>query len=603
MGSLLEERIFRETQSSLLALRDWGEEARQKIYDCEKDIVDLCNNLSEFKARSNEIISHSQNALACFDNEEFYKNVRILEEIVNDLVNRLNQIFSLSKTSESKLSKTISSFEKINDELLNFKRIIKRLKMLAISNRIECSRLKEGQEDFLNLAQSIEELGDNISKMIEEIKNKSESLTIKISESLNTIKSLRDAQQNELKTNIAEKDKVLNEINNKRLKIGELSKEIYEYFEEYKNNFSNLIVSFQFQDITRQRMEHVCENFYNIILEYESFTLEKNNLNKLAELDFKAKKILQLQKEQIKDAEEKYLAALEKAQTSLSQIAMNSKEIINKTKSVVESKDVGIKAFEELKNNLEKTAYELTGNSEISKEMIDLIKFIGEILLELSSFIEQIEDIAIDVQLIALNSNIKAAKTGKEGASLSVLADAVKDLSDEARVLIDHISNSLFYISENAKELDLNEMEATFLSIKNQYDPIKNKLGEISSSLNNLSNKSLDNLLNTTLKANKFFSDIEKQIENIENTKIKIDRLENIRRNIDEVIYNLNSELGEIKNAYHIDFSAYEKNYSVDDERQISEKILRNKMVDMKNTGSIFQKNSSDDFGENVTLF
>jgi len=161
----------------------------------------------------------------------------------------------------------------------------------------------------------------------------------------------------------------------------------------------------------------------------------------------------------------------------------------------------------------------------------------------------------------------------------------------------------LFYISENAKELDLNEMEATFLSIKNQYDPIKNKLGEISSSLNNLSNKSLDNLLNTTLKANKFFSDIEKQIENIENTKIKIDRLENIRRNIDEVIYNLNSELGEIKNAYHIDFSAYEKNYSVDDERQISEKILRNKMVDMKNTGSIFQKNSSDDFGENVTLF
>lgn len=585
--------FFIKKEEIIVTLRNIGKSATQIARESENKILDVIEKLKYFKKKSSDIYSLSSEVYAIVDNRKFFDNVESINGILKDLEERLLEIYNLTEKSELKLLATINSFEKINDKLQNFKRIIKRLKMLAISNRIECSRLKEGMEDFLTLAASIEDLGDKISRMIEEIRNKSAQLSEKILESVNNVSLIRNKQKEILNLKIEEQESIIKEMENKRARVAENSHSMRKYFEEYKNNFSELISSFQFQDITRQRIEHVEENLSSLISEYEALNKDELNVDALAELDYKAKKVLLLQKEQILDSVDKYVAALENAQSSYSKIALSSKEIIEQTEKNSRSSEGGLTGFEKIKNEIEKMAFELTENSEISKEMVDLIKFVGDILKELSSFIEQIEDIAIDVQLIALNANIKAAKTGQNGASLSVLADAVKDLSDEARVLIDDISNSLFVVSESSRELELNKFEENFERMREKYKDIKESLDNVTNNLNEMSVLCSQKTAELLAQTSQFFKDIENEIESIENAKLQIENLKFLANEIENVESDLNNEIFSIKNFYNVDLSKYEKNYTMHDERKLSAKVL----------GKKEKRIEENDFGDNVTLF
>lgn len=65
---------------------------------------------------------------------------------------------------------------------------------------------------------------------------------------------------------------------------------------------------------------------------------------------------------------------------------------------------------------------------------------------EMSKLMDDIEDIGFGIELIALNTRIKAARTGAEGDPLGVIAEAIQNLSASA-----HAQNSL--ISEELRQI------------------------------------------------------------------------------------------------------------------------------------------------------
>jgi len=67
--------------------------------------------------------------------------------------------------------------------------------------------------------------------------------------------------------------------------------------------------------------------------------------------------------------------------------------------------------------------------------------------------VDEIEDIGLEIELIALNASVRAAHADKGGLSLGVLADAIKSLSENTHSNTTFISDSLKKIGSMAKGL------------------------------------------------------------------------------------------------------------------------------------------------------
>jgi methyl-accepting chemotaxis protein len=84
--------------------------------------------------------------------------------------------------------------------------------------------------------------------------------------------------------------------------------------------------------------------------------------------------------------------------------------------------------------------------------MENLIKTVGS----MSQFVSDIEDISMEIELIALNARVKSAHTGSEGAPLGVIAEAIQKLSVDVRIQKTEISDELQKIISKAESLHQN---------------------------------------------------------------------------------------------------------------------------------------------------
>ncbi len=71
----------------------------------------------------------------------------------------------------------------------------------------------------------------------------------------------------------------------------------------------------------------------------------------------------------------------------------------------------------------------------------------------MSTFVEDIENVGAEIELIAINASVKAARTGDKGRALGVLAESIQRLSKEAGTMTEAVSHELQSIGESAQRL------------------------------------------------------------------------------------------------------------------------------------------------------
>jgi methyl-accepting chemotaxis protein len=93
--------------------------------------------------------------------------------------------------------------------------------------------------------------------------------------------------------------------------------------------------------------------------------------------------------------------------------------------------------------------------------MAATMKKVAATICEIAGFVTDIENIGSEIDLIALNSQIKAAHTGTEGAALGVLAEAIKRLSVDAVTQTEAVSRTLLQINTVTDQLINESLEET----------------------------------------------------------------------------------------------------------------------------------------------
>jgi len=205
----------------------------------------------------------------------------------------------------------------VGDPLANFRKIVKKLKILSISTKIESAQLKRMESDFANLAGDVEQLSALINDKsagieshrmslmtltkttLSRIVNINEKSKGYISEVLGNIKSSIALLESRHDLSFAAADSMLNRFNAASRQVGEV------------------VMSMQFHDIVRQQIEHISDVLGSMErkLAGESGTPgEQNGNNNGAEASpetvAEAAIACELQKAQLADGADKFVRAI-----------------------------------------------------------------------------------------------------------------------------------------------------------------------------------------------------------------------------------------------------------------------------------------------------
>jgi methyl-accepting chemotaxis protein len=234
-------------------------------------------------------------------------------------------------------------------------------------------------------------------------------------------------------------------------------------------------------------------------------------------------KILQTQaKEQdeatvgMNDISQHQAASLEEISSSLEELSSNSNSISDIARSLYEELAITVDSVNDLKvvndkvqsssNEISSSLGEITSYSMKSSEYISETESKFNILKakssEMSSFIQVINDIADQVNLLSLNASIEAARAGDAGRGFAVVADEISKLADAT--------------TDNSKEI-----EKIIIANQKLIDESNKSIGETSQMMSKLY-ESIKKIQVEISEVANLINDIDTTIKTIKNLNVRI---------------------------------------------------------------------------------
>ncbi len=421
----------------------------------EHEFLQLGEQLQDFAQRSAHISSSANELVQLVAGEESSQLTSRLQHLFSKMGDYLQHVRAQGGESCCMLEQIMEQLNLVVQPLEGFQKMDKALRMLSISTKIESARLGELGAGFTTLAMDVEKLSHAVSEKSAGIMGQRLALAQLIDTNLAMVRSTETSQH-------ADARAILDDINAGLQAISQLNEacstagsRASAIAEEVAGNTATVVSSMQFHDITRQQIEHVIEALEK---------LQQHTCTHPADGD---KAICEVQAAEMGDTCELQTAQLRHASSQLHQA----------TTTILESlHEIGAKQAE-ISQELQQALLGSSGSSEhsllatiqqdmqrvtailhrcadadqiLAQAMHEVTGTIGQI----ASFVSDIEAVGSEIDLIALNAQIKAAHTGTQGAALGVLAEAIKRLSLDAVVQTEAVTTILHTITSNTEHMN-----------------------------------------------------------------------------------------------------------------------------------------------------
>jgi len=321
------------------------------------------------------------------------------------------------------------------------------LRIIGLNMDIECSRQPEFAELFGFVTRDIRMLSDSVSAVVQNIRNDTD---IARSGQISASQEIRKDSEDLVSLSV-DAEKVIREAVRNIEAFTELSveaiRQIGNYSQMVSEHVADVVVAIQFHDSMSQRIEHIV----SAIEDVKKLPTESGNKELRQKYLGTAHAIIELQINHIghitSESDSVYQKSMSAFQRIGSEVAVLPESLSTLGKGNTSDPLTGlIAALSSL--------HHLLGQG---RQLLDKIQkstnYATETTDRLSAYLKQVRDFSFQTQLIALNSVIKAAHIGREGATLEILAQKMKELSEHANDFAANVEEILGSITLETQEL------------------------------------------------------------------------------------------------------------------------------------------------------
>jgi methyl-accepting chemotaxis protein len=183
----------------------------------------------------------------------------VVRETLDQLINNFKTLTELIKNNQKATAKIIEHTDTIRDIVRKTGEIADNSKVLAINATIEAARAGEQGKgfsvvagEFKKLSEDSETANTEIQQIVETVAEQTKSVHKETEEGVKKSEEITQQAEQQFQETLGQIDSTIAET---KSKLEDLSK----HAESLAKDISNIVVSIQFQDITRQRIEHVIE--------------------------------------------------------------------------------------------------------------------------------------------------------------------------------------------------------------------------------------------------------------------------------------------------------------------------------------------------------
>jgi methyl-accepting chemotaxis protein len=362
----------------------------------------------------------------------------------------------------------------------------------------------------------------------------------------------------------------------------------------------------QAHDITRQQVEHIVEALERLNANISAIRDDAQDLQEGRSLVVETGDVCELQSAQLRHASSEFHAATCSIVDNLRDVARKQAQMTDETRAVAGIGDTAGHSFiEGMSQGMSNVSTVLANCAQVNREMSDTMKSVASTIGEIAGFVTDIEDIGMEIDLIALNAQIKAAHTGREGAALGVLAEAIKRLSLDAVTQTEAVSQTLTRVNEVTEHL-FNEAEEDNVQTGSRIKVMEAESREILDELGGMNADLFAMLSGLNDKVRDLADDIDQSTAGIDVHENTARMAKEVVAVLDRIVANAR-ELEPASTEFKENLRHMEERYTMQSERNIHAAIARSRGVawaaEAAPGGQQEKSGVESEFGDNVDLF
>lgn len=595
--------------SEIADIPEIAKRVRGIIPGTEEQFLLIGSRLNKVYADVENISKQASRLVGLLDSSAMRGAISQFRDVMGQLDRYIESFHQRFESGYAALKDVGNAVSDVGVPMANFRKIVKKLKILGISTKIESAQLKKMEVDFANLAGDVEQLSELIRDKSAAIEKHREGLIALTQGTLSKIfhisqrsRDLAGAALGDIHTSIA----VLEERNGLSFSTAD---SILGRTRAMSTQVGEVVMSMQFHDITRQQIEHIVEVLETMGSRHEETVRSTGGPEDRAAIA-EAMVVSELQKAQLVDARDKFMKAVRVIMDNLRGISVNIGRIIDEIQKMTGATDSSSENFlSKIEAATGQVMDKIYSGNRAEEEFAEAMTELATAVSTISALVDDIEEIGEEIELIAINARVKAARTGEEGAPLGVIAEAIWHLSLDATSQKSVISGLLKKVvtategletatANNVSDVDASgtiaELSGIVEGLRDMKDDVAQLVGEIGAD-----SRSLSELIRETIGDITVHDDLEHHIADVCTV-------------FDEFIIQSRPKVtpAEIDEARRQSFEYIQENYTMQRERAIHHSIASNvipmgsKARDPAPGQEVFDDmTDSRELGGNVELF
>jgi len=396
----------------------------------ENDFLELGSKVKLFHGRAHKISKVAGEVLPLLHGDDGENTLQHLQLLVERCSLWLNATGNKSTDVCALLSNVTRQVSGLYAPVYGLRKVIKTLHALRVSTRIEAAKGYASGAGVL--AKSLDELSHLIHEKITEIYGRTDALVPMINKSL----AMEEAAQSgaiRIANHEVEKARgLLNDFMATCIETGQWTTRLSERSGDVTQNFGEIISALQFQDITRQRLEHVQNALTGLGQHLDKFS-QRSDFSRDEEAARLFGRICRLQNDQLTLAKAEFLTAADNLAENLHGMVASVVSMAEDTRELSRAASVGCDSrFAAVLEVLRTIASCLDETRHVHQTAGESLTDVCQGIQEVADLVDEVELIGEEMQLLAMNAAISAAHARQQGAGLDIIAQNIHVVAEEA---------------------------------------------------------------------------------------------------------------------------------------------------------------------------